>query len=101
MTEWQWRNRISTNPALRWDSLGAETPTAWWAQMEYRHVQVVKAEDRGDQCYANKRGWYWHVLDENSGIDTTQVWGPFPTAAEALEASRYNQRKPYPKTKPA
>jgi hypothetical protein len=49
-------------------------------------TQVVKAEERGDACYANLRGWYWHELDEDSGIDTTSIRGPFVNSKNAKAA---------------
>lgn len=97
MDEWQWRSRTGL-PGARWDKLGKK-PEIWWSRMEYRCVQVVKAEDRGDAYYGGKKGWHWHALDNLSAIDTAQMGGPFKTAEEAMEASRYNQRTPYRRVK--
>ena len=47
--------------------------------------QVVDAGKRGDQCYANKTGIYWHNLDHQSGIDVSSVMGPFADYEEARE----------------
>lgn len=49
--------------------------------------QVVQAEKRGDKCYADKKGWYWHALDKDSAIIESSVTGPFDTVSEATLAS--------------
>ncbi len=48
--------------------------------------QIVDARKRGDDCYRNKRGWYWHELDRDAGIDTATITGPYKTEDEAREA---------------
>lgn len=50
-----------------------------------RAYQVVRALDRGDLCYQNKHGWFWHQLDDDSGIDTSTIRGPFKTEDRARE----------------
>lgn len=55
--------------------------------------QIVLAEKRGDLCYINKRGWYWHEIDADGGINVATVTGPFKSALEArtsfIEAPRH------------
>lgn len=48
-------------------------------------VEIVDAEKRGDRCYAGRRGWYWHLLDEQMGIDERSLHGPFTSKSEARD----------------
>lgn len=41
------------------------------------YFQVVLADTRGDKCYANRKGFYWHKLDPDSAIIEDTVTGPF------------------------
>ena len=50
------------------------------------HYQVVNAATRGDQCYANRKGWYWHELDDLRGINVSTIRGPYPDRAAAEDA---------------
>ena len=45
--------------------------------------QIVRAENRSDDCYRGKRGIYWHNLTDEFAIDPKTVTGPFDTVAEA------------------
>lgn len=46
--------------------------------------QIVQAETRGDRCYENKKGWYWHRFDADWAIDTATITGPFASYDEAF-----------------
>lgn len=56
--------------------------------------QVVDAGKRGDLCYANKKGIYWHNLDHQSGIDVSSVTGPFADYEEARNAAYRSTARP-------
>lgn len=48
--------------------------------------QVVQAEARGDTCYAGKKGFYWHDIDDMEAIRTETITGPFPNPEKAYAA---------------
>lgn len=51
-------------------------------------LQVVYAPFRGDRCYENRDGWFWHSLDELGGIDEETIRGPFDTQQEAHDDAK-------------
>lgn len=50
--------------------------------------QIVDAERRADLFYRDRKGFFWHELDQNCAIIVPTITGPYATRDEALDAAR-------------
>jgi hypothetical protein len=56
------------------------------------HFGVALAEERGDRCFENKKGWYWYDYDRDWAIVESTVTGPFTNREEARTFGHYRYK---------